>query len=83
MGVGGWGHFFGLLEDYISNLSLFRSLEPFKKFVVVVVVVVVGGWLRVILVLSLSFKLNNTYSKIFISINISSNIVQLEAQAEH
>ena len=34
---GGGGQFFSLRESYIPNLSLLRSLEPFKKFVV-------GGW---------------------------------------
>ena len=60
-GGGGLGHFLGLLEDYIANLSLFRSLEPFKKFVEEGGAVGGGGggWSRVILVLSLSFKLNN------------------------
>ena len=42
-----------LREAYISILSLVLSLEPFEKFVVVG-----GGWSKVILVLSLSFKLN-------------------------
>ena len=31
------GQFLSLREAYIPNLSLLRSLEPFKKFVVVVV----------------------------------------------
>ena len=47
------GQFLILRQTLISNMSLLRSLEPFKKFVVAVV----GGgggwwWLRVILVLS-------------------------------
>ena len=37
----------------MSNLSLLLGLEPLKKFVV-------GGWLRVILVLSLRLKLNKS-----------------------
>ena len=32
------GYFLGLLEECISNHSLFQSLQPFKKFVVG------GGW---------------------------------------
>ena len=49
------------MEDYIANLSLFQSLEPFKKFVEEGGSVGGGGggWSRMILVLSLSFKLNN------------------------
>ena len=34
------GQFLSLRDAYIPNLSLLRSLEPFKKFVVVVV----AGW---------------------------------------
>ena len=49
----GGGQFLTLREAYISNLSLLLSPEPFKKFVVVG-----GGWSKVILVLSLNFKLN-------------------------
>ena len=45
----------------MSTLSLLLSLGPFKKFVVVGGWVGGGGWVvRVILVLSLSFKLNNS-----------------------
>ena len=47
---GGGSQFLSLREAYIPNLSLLRSLEPFKKFVVVgggggwwCWVVVVGG----------------------------------------
>ena len=49
------------MEDYIANLSLFQSLEPFKRFVEEGGSVGGGGggWSRMILVLSLSFKLNN------------------------
>ena len=51
----------------MPNLSLLLGLEPFKKFVVG------GGWLKVILVLSLRLKLNN-FKLIFAGINKGSAI---------
>ena len=55
------------MEDYIANLSLFQSLEPFKKLVEEGGSVGGGGggWSRVILVLSLRLKLKNNKIKSF------------------
>ena len=55
LGGRGWNQFHILRSACMSSLRLLLGIEPFKKFVVGGG----GGWLRVILMLSLSLKLIN------------------------